>query len=383
MPVIVGLNEIRETHEFIPFGDILEEWEPTAVQRVINKDRVSQIADSIRRRENIQGTFSFTIAEINGSRHLVDGQHRLMALRQLMTEDDEIRDLVIHVRILPLANMEQALRLVNELGNVSPVVPVNTIEERSCLNKFEIWLNSCMNQPKKSKQPHYSNYSDQFLDIIRQTGFFSKFNNADKMMQKCKELNRWVYHSVIHISRSKMKNVVELASFLCPDLSRFSIASFEKFCKEYSRIQDSDIDRVFCLQFIVNYGFAEIVKYMYDLDYSAETIYKNYREKDASRRLTFNFNTSIDSKVEKDVVSRFFADESEKPCPVCQGTVLIENNRPTFALGHIIAHARGGTNERSNLIPICHRCNLDCRAEHLNEYCQRMYNRKLSSDKKP
>lgn len=379
MPTIIGLNEIRENHEFIPFGDILEEWEPTVVQRLINQDRVNQIAGSIKRRENIQGTFSFTIAEIHGRRHLVDGQHRLMALRQLALEDDVIKDLVIHVRIIPLSNMEQALKLVNELGNVSPVVPVKTIEERACLNQFEMWMNSCLNKPKHSRQPHYSNYSYQFLDIIKQTGFFRKFDSADKMMQKCKELNRWVYHSVIHISRSKMKNVVDLASFLCPDLSRFAISSFNKFCRDYSRVLDDDIDRIFCLQFIVNYGFAEIVKYMYDLNYSAETIYKNSREKDSSRRLTFNFNTSIDSKVEKDVVSRFFADEPEKPCPVCLGTVLIADNRPTFALGHIIAHARGGTNERSNLIPICHRCNLDCRAEHLNEYCQRLYNRKLSS----
>ena len=377
MTLIIGLNGIQEKHEFITFADLLDEWEPTEVQRVINGDRVLEIAESIRRKDNIQGTFSFTVAEIMGKRHLVDGQHRLMALKQLMMENDDIKDLIIHVRTIPLTNNNHALQLVNELGNVSPVDPVKTIEERACVNHFESWLKSCINKPKTSKQPQYGNYTIQFLDFVKQTGFFVKFDDAEKMMQKCKELNRWVYHSVIHISRSKMKNVVELASFICPDLSRFAISSFSKFCTEYSRIADGDIDRLFCLQFIVNYGFAEIVKYMYDLNHSADTIYKNARQKDTSRRLAFNFNTSIDSKIEKDVISRFFANESEKLCPVCRLSTLVENERPTFALGHIIAHARGGTNERNNLIPICHRCNLDCRAEHLSEYCRRLYNRDI------
>lgn len=376
---ITGLNGIREHHEFIPFGKLLEEWEPTAIQRVINETRVAQIADSIRQRRNIQGTFSFTLAEVSNKRILVDGQHRFMALKQIMEENPGIEDLVIHVRCIPLLNETQALQLVNELGNVSPVKPVSTIEERACLNNFELWLKSCVNKPKDSKQPQYGNYSVHFIDNLKNTGFFGKFEDATKMMAKCKELNRWVFATVIHISRSKMKNVSELASFICPDVSKFSISSFEKFCKSYSKISPEEIDRLFCLHFVVNYGFAEIVKYMVELNWTAEDIWNNSKEKNVSKRLVFNFNTSIDKKTEKVVIDRFF-DEDVKPCPVCQRNNIDKHDRSTFALGHIVAHARGGTNEPKNLIPICHKCNLDCKAEHLNEYCKRLFNRDMKQE---
>jgi hypothetical protein len=376
---ITGLNGIQEHHDFIPYGKLVEEWEPAAVQRVIDPDRVSQIAESIRQGRSIQGTFSFTLAVLNNRRILVDGQHRFMALRDLMVEKPSIEDLVVHIRCIPLQNSDQALQLVNELGNVSPVKPVNTLEERACMNNFEIWLKSCVNKPKNSKQPQYGNYSEHFLDNLKQTGFFGKFDDASKMMSKCKELNRWVYQTVIHISRSKMKNVSELASFICPDVSKFAISSFEKFCKSYSKLSPDEVDRLFCLHLVVNYGFAEIVKYMVELNWTTEDIWSNSKEKNVSKRLIFNFNASFDKKTDKLVVEKFFATEDVRKCPVCLRSDIDKYDRSTFALGHILAHSRGGTNEPRNLIPICHRCNLDCKADHLNDYCKRLFNRDIVS----
>lgn len=374
--IIEGLNGVREEHDFVTLGKLLAEWELTDVQRVIDMNRVKNITDSIRRKENVQGTFSFMVAEVGGRRHLVDGQHRLAALQQLHSEMN-LDGLLIHVRTIPVVSDAAALKLVNEMGNVSPVYPVSTVEERACLNQFEYWLQSCVNKPSKSRQPHYGNFSTHFLEIVRDTGFFEKFKKEDRMLEKCKELNRWVFQSILHISRSKMSNVRDLASFICPDLSRFEIKSFETFCKKYSKTTTEEVDRLFCLHFIVNYGFAEVVRYMCDLSMSASDLYRNQiQHKDTSKRLTLNFNRGVDKGVEKEVIRKFFSEET-RDCPVCLLSSLHMEDRSTFALGHITAHSRGGLNTPKNLIPICHRCNLDCRAEDLKAYGKRRYGTEL------
>jgi hypothetical protein len=379
--IIDGINGVREEHDFVPLKQLVEEWiipvGETIVQRTINTERVNKIAESIRKKQNLQGTFSFTVAVVEGRRHLVDGQHRLAALQLLIREGVAyLEELIFHVRTIRLTEMKEALRLVNELGDVAPVDPVGTIEERVCLNKFDMWVKSCVNKPTKSHQPHYGNYSTHFVETVGLTGFFTKFDNATRMMEKCKELNRWVHQSVVHISRSQMKNVKALASFLCPDISRFEIKTFERFCEEYSKVSTEAADTIFCLHFIVNYGFVEIVKYMYDLNMSPEQIFRNSQQKDQGKRLPFNFNSLIDKNVSKEVIKRFFKEEAMH-CPVCQVNVIQEHDRTTFALGHIIAHAKGGPNTRENLIPICHRCNLDCRAENLRDYCRRLFGREM------
>ena len=231
---ITGLNGIREHHEFLPYHKLLEQYEPTSIQRVINASRVRQIADSIRQRSNIQGTFSFTLAEVDGSVILVDGQHRLMALREVMEDIPEIRNIQVHVRRIPLSSMDQALRLVIELGNVSPVQPVQTLEERKCLNEFTSWMNSCVNRPKESKQPNYGNYSKYLLENLTRTGFFKMFGSSEKMMEKTKELNRWLYRNAMRISTSNIENIKSLASFICPDINRFTVETFTNFCRTYS-----------------------------------------------------------------------------------------------------------------------------------------------------
>jgi hypothetical protein len=386
--IIEGINGVREEHDFIALGRLMEEWvipvgdpigqwQHTSVQRPINAERVGKIAEGIRQGGNVQGTFSFTVAVVEGKRHLVDGQHRLAALQTLVREGmTQLEGLLFHVRTIQLPDMTMALKLTNELGDVAPVDPVGTIEERACLNKFDMWFRSCINKPTKSQQPHYGNYSIHFVDTVTATGFFGKFDNASRMMAKCQELNLWVFHSVIHISRSQMKNVKALATFLCPDTSRFETKTFQRFCEQHQSITGGATDRVFCLHMIVNYGFVEIVKYMYDLNMSPEEIFRNSQHKDTTKRLPLNFNSDIDKNVSKEVVRKFFTEEARK-CPICQSNVIQEHDRTTFALGHIIAHARGGTNTRDNLIPICHRCNLDCRAENLRDYCRRLYGREF------
>lgn len=372
---ITGLNGVQEHHDFIPFRKLLDQYEPSSVQRVIDSSRVKQIADSIRQRQNLQGTFSFTIADVEGNSVLVDGQHRLVALREVMSSNPEVGDINVHVRRIPLDNMDKALHLVIELGRVHPVAPVETFEERRCLNEFTSWINSCINSPdraSKANNPYYGNYSKHIIENLSSNGFFGLFKDANKMIEKTKELNRWLYKNAIVIPRRNIADIKELASFICPDINRFSVSTFINFCQTYSgKRTNREIDEVFCLHLIVNYGFTEIISQMYSMDKTPEQIFELFR----GGKLKFNYNTPIDNTTEKRVINDFFDGLDDKECPVCQRTVIVKKDRSTFALGHIKAHANGGYNEPNNLIPICHRCNLDCRAENLGAYCRRVFKR--------
>jgi hypothetical protein len=42
-------------------------------------------------------------------------------------------------------------------------------------------------------------------------------------------------------------------------------------------------------------------------------------------------------------------------------------------MGHIIAHARGGSNDLSNIMPICHRCNGQMSDMDMREYVARYH----------
>jgi 5-methylcytosine-specific restriction endonuclease McrA len=59
----------------------------------------------------------------------------------------------------------------------------------------------------------------------------------------------------------------------------------------------------------------------------------------------------------------------EGKCMVCD--IMI--NCTDFHVGHVVAHARGGTDHVDNLRPICAQCNMSMGTQNLNEYRDTYY----------
>lgn len=73
--------------------------------------------------------------------------------------------------------------------------------------------------------------------------------------------------------------------------------------------------------------------------------------------------------------NRVFGDNDTALCPVGCGNRIGRraNNKSKYVMGHIIAHAHGGSSTVENIMPICAPCNRDMRDEDMRTYQTRCY----------
>jgi hypothetical protein len=371
---ISGLFGKEETHEFILAEKILEEFQPKPisreeVQRPINRERVLEIYRSIASGKSIQAIFTFTIAILGKNRVLVDGQHRMEALRML--DADVLQGVHVHLRLIPVPDMDSAVRLRDELGKAVPVDPVGSVHGVKCQNMFQSFLEGCDNHPSASSNPRYGNWSKDIPKIMERTGFFNKFETAERFMREILDLNTYIFDNIV-----RHKSTLFFDFITDSDKNKQEGASFKSFREKYSKKNPSN---VMCLGLIVRNGFMEIILDKMDRYHeSYGSYFKTVCGKRPFRNMSFN---SFPSKeVMKETLDAFFGGhvtgvEQIKMCPVCCETRMNREDSSTYHFGHIIARSRGGGNVVSNLIPVCPRCNLACKSENMNDYCKRVYER--------
>jgi hypothetical protein len=372
---IFGILGKKEVHKFVPLREIEEEFRPKSlldedVQRPIRETRVRSIYESLKEGKTCQGVFTFVIATLAGERILVDGQHRLGALRMFVDEekDLEAKDMIldetqIHVREIEVRDKDQAIRLRNELGDVIPVDPLmNSIEVR-CGNIFEHFLSGCVNKPVSSESPRYGNWSKYITRTIRETGFYRHFESPETMIQEVRQLNEYLFENCVKKINRKVLDLVTGC-----DKKKQEGILFKQFRVSHHQRNHSS---VMCLHLVVRYGFMELI-----LDKIREKSpdYETYFKRALSNSKKFNFNSTPSPKEKTDCLDRFFGspqvgEQQIKPCPVCSNVLLNREDSSSYHFGHIVARARGGANLGSNLLPVCPKCNLDCGSKNMKEYC--------------
>lgn len=379
MTEVYGVHGKKEIHRFVPLREIEEEFRPKDVERIqrrMNDSHIENIHTSITLNTSDQGVYTFTIALVGDERMLVDGQHRLEALRRYVNsredEDEKIallNEIHVHVREVQVVSEDRAVKLRDELGTSIPVQPIGTVHGVRCQNLLKKFLTECINTPSKAKNPRYGNWSESFFDIVNQSSFFSHFSKADEMLSEVLDLNKYLFNNIV-------KQFKEPLFKFITDGEKHDTPTFVALKERYkTRAPES----VMCLGLIVRYGFMEIILDKRDLKSSS---YSDYFTKTIKENRKLNFNDSPSKEDEKIVVRRFFGDgkigeECRKKCPICGVSDLDSDIRSSFHLGHIVARAMGGKNQPSNLIPVCQRCNLDCRSQNLKEYCLNKFGREF------
>lgn len=370
--VVFGIHNKKEVHRFLLLSEVLEFHYDSRLNRCVDKDRVDEIYESFINELNIQGVISITFAVLNNERMLVDGQHRLEALKLYLdnhSDKEFVRDTIfVHVREIEVSSRDEATRLHVEMGKTVPAKIVENELENNFLRQFDQFLLGCLNRPKDSITPQYGNWPKGFSDVVKNTGFFTKFTTPEVMMKEIMDLNACLFKNVVQSSNGKIRKYITDGK---PE--KFATNTCKLFCDTYKL---SPSDRVMCLYLIVRYGFMEII-----LDKTS-----NHPELTYERYLTLekrlNFNDIPSMAAEGDSLERFFGKPQpgqlcRKPCPVCLLSMLDRDERSSYHFGHIVSRAKGGRNVGSNLVPICPRCNLDCRSKDLNEYCREMFGRDI------
>jgi hypothetical protein len=370
-----------EIHKFVPLKEVIDEFKPRTmdeeqVQRPIDETQVNQILTSLQNRTTRQSVFTFTVAVCEGDRYLVDGQHRLSALRKLteQIEDEEEKEefrttVMVHVREIHVDNLDDAVKLRDELGKARPVDAIGTRVGVRCQNLLRSFLHGCVNPSRSSANPYYGNWSKDFETIVAQSGFFNKFPTADDMIREIRELNTFLFDSVVRQNLTKYKEFITGG-----DKNKHDGKTFNEFREKY---KSRNGDQVMCLSLVVRYGFMEIIL---DKMQRGMPDYNTYFQQAVKHKFKLNFNDTPSKDAEKEVLKRFFGEgkigeELKRNCPVCGLMELSKDYSSSYHFGHILSRANGGSNHASNLIPTCQRCNLDCRAENMRDYCMRKYGR--------
>jgi hypothetical protein len=390
-----GINGIKEKHYYMTFdqfyevifgdNDVTMEDAETyivmnndGIQRNISFERVQEIHQNIINQLIIQGIYTFTIATFQDSENgvirniLVDGQHRLFALLGL--DDEQYHAIEIHLRLITVTGIEQAHQLIEEIGKSHPVAPIGSSTTRKMYNYLESLIKNAINQPKKTKQPHYGNYTAELLEIARSNKFFNNFESCEQFVRIITQLNKWLFDT---------RHVKATQTFMtCGDTKKLTTKTYATFDTLLSTITSDVTDPIkassrvyFCLHLIVNYGFMEIAVHLVRqekelkrnvVDTDIILLVNNHNNR--KNPILFNFNSRIDKKTEKSVINNFFGEETTKQCLCCKEMLLHKAERTNWAIGHIKAHSRGGSNRANNLIPICHGCNLSCGTRNLDQY---------------
>lgn len=95
--------------------------------------------------------------------------------------------------------------------------------------------------------------------------------------------------------------------------------------------------------------------------------YKFVRSRDHNKRMPIPKQTRLT------IEQRIFGNATEQQCPCCDTNMIYKDRANGYHMGHIVAHALGGTSTIDNLIPICSTCNLNMDIEDLFHYQERCY----------
>jgi 5-methylcytosine-specific restriction endonuclease McrA len=309
-----------------------------SIQREIIDDHVREIHEFQTQYYNKHGFFFFLnciqFGRLNHTLYCVDGQHRFHAIKQLFTERI-LYDWNIDIEITECQTMEELHELFR-LINLNKPVPEFLMEQVSVSNTTSVpsmpsapkatvesirqYLKQTYpNFIKSTSKPQRPNINlDLFLNELHKKYPFRSFESMDAFIEWFEREN--AAHKIYLESNNKMDSIQK------------------------------------CLAAIESTTKTRQGRKLYLGCYWLDSI-KN------------KLNCTTRHKCWKQWYSKL--DHSEKSpsgealCPCCEETFVDAHN---FEAGHIISFRNGGTDEISNLIPICSMCNKSMGVMNFDKY---------------
>lgn len=307
-------------------------------QRIMDEDHITEIYKYNEQQYLSSSNFhifgNISLGFVNDKYFVLDGQHRICAYFLLF---QNYCDFDISVNVYTRNTMEELQDVYYRINKNKPVplITDSYVEENiinGCLKmvqrKFQAYL-------KKTKKPQSPNINLEGLQRALIESNILKtcaIKSAEQLFQLICELNYFFCSMPCHqlIQKQAEWGIV---------------IKFEKM---------SETDKMLLLGYYTKFewiGF--IIKHLRDeIPYESMVMcsVKNYAKIPRGRReelLRFHFQSNMDGQ-----------------CYVCQKEIHFTS----FEAGHIEPRAYGGTNDLSNLRPICKACNRDMGTQNLEKY---------------
>ena len=336
-PEVNGERLLFQTHA----GDI---------QRNVDVEHLSDLKQYQHDHLERHGHYSFSgqlvVAEQGGRYALVDGQHRLEALKYLLDVDpDHARDisvpvLVVHIRsvdeydeVFVAVNKNKPVRLYR---NVHSWKTVLKLLESYFLQHFRPYLRSTENP----LVPHLNldkllRYFDEG-DLVRRMGLgFEELKNEIESLNTCYRLH-W-------------RELIEAPRYLP------NVASWASKCERKAP------ERPLYLGMYRKFEWVDRIL----LRVTNAARFPNYL---TMVHVPVGYRGRISTSLRRNVWKKRNHLSIEGPCYVCSKPIEYSD----FECGHVVSVFAGGPTTLDNLEPVCKMCNSDMGVDNLNDFRERL-----------
>ena len=337
--IIITFDEIKYIFE----NPLSNKLEIPVIQSDLDEDKVEQIYNCyLKNNSFFLSKMILTIAYLEDDTkkefYLIDGQHRANAIIKLVN-DEKINDHVI-ISFQKIDSIVEVQELFCELNKDSVHNASNvekTVTERMKIFEIKkhikrVWT-PCFSTTKSSATHFYT--IDEFVSLLDENDYFDNFISESKID----------FEGIV-------KNLDRQQKIFFKTLKYLEDASEDKYYKmEISMIKDNK-----------NMMASKHNNFVSFLCYN----HVPYHE-DRGTRIKF-------TKAQRNNIwKKEFKNKNCGKCPIFGCKNELRNNIPYgFHVGHIKSLKHKGTNDESNLRPICASCNHDMGATDWDEYNEKI-----------
>jgi hypothetical protein len=328
---------------FSSYVEIEGKYEIPDFQRPPMLDKISVMKDHIIERHKLGKEPIFgaiDLVEYNGKLIASDGQHRLIALK-LVYEETKF-DIPFNAVIYHTTQKEEA-RLIFNTKNMNTPMPDFYLDNKANINLLKL-INEYINTTKGFRSDA-KNRPD-----INTTAFLNALESS-KMMTIITSIEH--FRIMYNIVNEYFKKRATDSTFIKSNgLDKSKI--LEK-CRETGNYLGIDKNQQKTFAYLDNKDFCEIV-YAKIKGRNLPAVQIELKEETKRKRFS--------NAERQEMWHRYIgADKGQVKCPYCQRNTIDPFH---FIAGHVVSLHNGGSNELSNIRPICSVCNDEMGIKDMN-----------------
>lgn len=306
-------------------------------QTDLDDDKIDGIISAFEKNEcffMITGTITIGIHKIDkdSTYYLLDGQHRVNAIKKLNKKD---HNMYISIAFIYINTEEEARTIFEQLNKDSSKSRTYTslptfkkIKHEKLKIALETKYKKCIGNTKTEKEDLYT--INEFVNAITEENFFEyhKDDSNDEIIKFIENENKKFFNYIGYLeSANKNKNDI------------------------YSAVEIKCIKHL-CSIFFKHNNFIDYLCYK---EITPIHDFKNQR-------------IPITQKERQNIWKKEFKSSNEEKCPIFGCKQPLENKKWGFICGHIISVKNGGDNNIDNIRPICAQCNNKMSDENWDDY---------------
>jgi hypothetical protein len=309
-------------------------------QRAIDREQVGHIykyqIDHFKKFGEFFFTSPITLAKLEETYYVVDGQHRLACI-EMINNSAEYSEFEVPVVVLKVNTMEELDAKYIAINQNRPVPLPADIEDWKKFGGFidEYLTQKCACYFSNTDRPNAPNFNkEKLLEYINKEEVAKKVDfDHKRFIEEMKSLNFFYLQGYgVHVTKYFNTNLD----------------------KKIERAREKNCEEPFVLGIFRNFEWVQRIIDKITLGTEFEQM----------RHMPINYREKIKKATRREVWNKYFSGCLEGKCYSCCRDIDYD----TFECGHVKAVFFGGATSVSNMEPICGQCNREMGVKNLYDY---------------